>query len=64
LEEWIPRVREVTSEAEKTYLFFNNHYKGQAAQNAVMFADMLGLPTESKEAYIPDKDGQTNLFGE
>ena len=64
LAEWVPRVQEVSSAAEKTYLFFNNHYKGQAAQNAVMFADMLGLPTEAKEVYIPDKDGQTSLFGE
>lgn len=63
LSEWIPRVGEITAAAEKTYLFFNNHYKGQAAQNAVMFADMLGLPTESKETFIPDEQGQRSLFG-
>lgn len=42
LAEWLPQVEFVSSTAEKTYLFFNNHYKGQAAQNAAMFAEMLG----------------------
>ena len=62
LSEWVPRVGEISAAAEKTYLFFNNHYKGQAAQNAVMFADMLGLPTESKETFISEQ-GQGSLFG-
>lgn len=45
LEEWVPKVKRIASRASKTYLFFNNHYQGKAAQNAQMFAGMLGIPT-------------------
>jgi uncharacterized protein YecE (DUF72 family) len=41
LEEWIPKVQQIASAADRTYLFFNNHYHGKAAQNAQMFAQML-----------------------
>lgn len=43
LKEWVPKVQGLASTTEKTYLFFNNHYQGKAAQNAQMFADMLEL---------------------
>lgn len=43
LSEWVPRVRDLSSGPEKTYLFFNNHYQGKAAQNALAFAAMLGV---------------------
>ena len=46
LSEWIPKVRKLASETEKTYLFFNNHYQGKAAQNAQQFAGMLGVSIE------------------
>jgi uncharacterized protein YecE (DUF72 family) len=41
LREWLPRVRQLNTEAETTYLFFNNHYHGSAAQNALEFAELL-----------------------
>lgn len=41
LAEWIPKVRKLSSETKKTYIFFNNHYESKAAQNAVMFSMML-----------------------
>lgn len=44
LEEWVPKVRRLASQAGDTYLFFNNHYQGKAAQNAQMFAQMLDVP--------------------
>jgi len=44
LAEWAPRVRSLDAETDVTYLFFNNHYQGKSAQNAVMFAKMLSLP--------------------
>lgn len=46
LSEWIPKVRKLAAETEKTYLFFNNHYQGKAAQNARQFAGMLGVTIE------------------
>lgn len=44
LAEWVPRVEEVASRAAKTYVFFNNHYIGQAGQNARMLAELLRVP--------------------
>jgi len=44
LQEWVPKVRDLQAVTEKTYLFFNNHYQGKAAQNAQAFAKMLGEP--------------------
>jgi uncharacterized protein YecE (DUF72 family) len=43
LEEWAPKVQEIAAETEKTYVFYNNHYQGQAGQNARMMADLLNL---------------------
>lgn len=44
LREWVPRVRQAEASSEKTYVFFNNHYRGKSVENAKMFAKMLGLP--------------------
>lgn len=48
LAEWVPRVQELAENSDRTYIIFNNHYKGQAPTNARMFEEMLrGLPGES-----------------
>lgn len=43
LQEWVPKVQELAGQTEKTYVFFNNHYVGQAAQNARQMAELLDL---------------------
>jgi uncharacterized protein YecE (DUF72 family) len=43
LEEWTPKVHDISAASDKTYLFFNNHYKGKAAENALLFAQMLDI---------------------
>jgi len=43
LGEWVPKVHDLEGKTERTYVFFNNHYQGKSAQNARMFAKMLGL---------------------
>lgn len=43
LSDWVPKVEDIDSSTEKTYVFFNNHYRGQSAENARMFARMLNL---------------------
>jgi uncharacterized protein YecE (DUF72 family) len=43
LAEWVPKIRELAEETERTYLFFNNHYEGKAGQNAQMLARLLNL---------------------
>lgn len=49
LSEWVPRVTDIETQTSKTYVFFNNHYQGKSAQNAQMFARMLGLPMPLSE---------------
>jgi len=41
LEEWIGRIREVARRSEKTFVFTNNHYRGQAPANAIQILSRL-----------------------
>ncbi len=43
LQAWVPRVREMEDKTEKTYVLYNNCHAGQAARNAQMMLDLLGL---------------------
>jgi uncharacterized protein YecE (DUF72 family) len=42
LEEWLDRIHEVAERARETYVITNNHYRGQAAANALMLRAMDG----------------------
>lgn len=42
LSEWVQPVRELQGQVEDVLIFFNNHYSGNAAQNALQFAELLG----------------------
>lgn len=46
LEDWVPRIKDVAAKAKKTYVFMNNHPLGQAATNAEMMMDLLGVKFE------------------
>lgn len=50
LNEWLPKIRSVDSRTRQTFVLFNNCHAGQAARNARMMAQMLGLadPQESQ----------------
>jgi len=48
LEEWVPRVRQVASQAETVFGFFNNHYHGYAPENSLQILRMLGVEDEAK----------------
>jgi uncharacterized protein YecE (DUF72 family) len=41
LSEWLPRVEVMSDASDRTYIIFNNHYKGQAPKNAREFEKML-----------------------
>ena len=43
LEEWVPRIADVVSQATQSYVFFNNHRLGKAPANARDLTRMLGL---------------------
>lgn len=61
LSDWVPRVTDIEDQTSKTYVFFNNHYQGKSAQNARMFAKMLGLELPLAESVQSDAPG-TLLF--
>ncbi len=44
LAEWVPRVRALAEKVDHLYGFFNNHFRGDAATNALELRDGLGLP--------------------
>jgi uncharacterized protein YecE (DUF72 family) len=44
LQEWRSPVLDLAREAQETFVFFNNHYLGNAAENARAMADLLELP--------------------
>lgn len=41
LADWIPKVEVMAESSDRTYVIFNNHYKGQAPANARTFERML-----------------------
>ncbi len=43
LKEWVPRIRAMEDKTKKTYVLYNNCHAGQAATNAQMMLDLLGL---------------------
>lgn len=44
LREWLPGIRRLMEESERVFVAFNNHYRGQAVQNARMLREMLLYP--------------------
>lgn len=42
LEEWIPRIQSIIEKVNILFIFFNNHYKGQAVMNARRLKELLG----------------------
>lgn len=42
LREWVPGIKSLAAEAERVFVAFNNHYRGQAVINARMLREMLG----------------------
>jgi uncharacterized protein YecE (DUF72 family) len=44
LKVWVPKIRALAGSTGITFVFFNNHPRGQAAANAYMMKHHLGLP--------------------
>lgn len=42
LMEWAARVRRLSERTERTFVIFNNHFRGQAPANALQFLHLLG----------------------
>jgi uncharacterized protein YecE (DUF72 family) len=41
LDEWVPKIKEVTKQARRTYGYFNNHFRGNAVKNAIEMLDKM-----------------------
>ena len=41
LQEWVPRIHSLAQGADRIFVTFNNHYKGQSITNARMMQKML-----------------------
>ncbi len=53
LADWLPRIRKITERAGRTFVFANNHYRGQAVVNALQLRAMLeGRPVEVPELLL------------
>ena len=46
LQEWLPKIRALDQQAEKTFVFANNHWQGQAVGTARQLKQLLGLDDE------------------
>ncbi len=49
LEEWVPKLKEITSKVRRTYGYFNNHFNANAVKNAVEMLSVLGKATPSQK---------------
>ena len=45
IESWIPKVREVAASTKRSYTYFNNHFRGNAPENALKLLKDLGMAT-------------------
>jgi len=54
---WADRIRDLAQRTEATHVYFNNHYQGQAAENARMLAGLLNLtlpaPPQELQSSLP-----------
>jgi uncharacterized protein YecE (DUF72 family) len=41
LSQWVPKAKNILEKTKKTYIYFNNHYKGKAVKSALLFLDLL-----------------------
>ncbi|NOS99026.1 MAG: DUF72 domain-containing protein [Phycisphaerales bacterium] len=64
LREWVPRIHDVGDQADRVYVFTNNHYRGQAPANALQLRAMIeGGPVavpEALGAHYPALDSITD----
>jgi uncharacterized protein YecE (DUF72 family) len=69
LDEWVPRIAEVAGKARRTFVFANNHYRGQGPANALQLRALLErqpvavpstmrsrFPTLAEHAHAPGAD--------
>jgi len=62
LDNWVPKVQEVSKSVKKVIGFFNNHYYGYAPENCLYLLEKLGILSETqKKAKDKSKVKQAQL---
>jgi uncharacterized protein YecE (DUF72 family) len=49
LDVWVPKVKEVVSRVERTYGYFNNHFRGFAVENSLKMMEKLGVSSPQQD---------------
>ena len=49
LQQWVPRINEVSKNSGKTFGIFNNHFHGYAIENCLQMMKMLNIATSTQE---------------
>lgn len=52
LSQWVPKVKDVSSRAKKTFGYFNNHFRGFAVENSLKMLKMLDLSKPEQEELL------------
>jgi uncharacterized protein YecE (DUF72 family) len=53
LEEWVPKVRELATQAQAVHVLFNNNYEDWGMQNARRMAGLLGVERQPPQTQLP-----------
>jgi uncharacterized protein YecE (DUF72 family) len=48
LQDWLPRLKEVSSQSKTTFGYFNNHFSGNAPLNALQMLQLLGQANDKQ----------------
>lgn len=55
LHEWLPKIKKLVTSAEKTFIFANNHYRGQAIDTIRKLKRMLERDVEEGSGVLPPR---------
>jgi len=60
LEQWVPKILDVSKKVEKVYGYFNNHYHGYAPENCIEILEMLNI-ARPEQSHVKEKIVKHNL---
>ena len=60
LQDWVSRIERMMEHAEDTAVVFNNHYRGQAVENAQLLYDMLPESVRANTAMVAEPMPRVN----
>jgi uncharacterized protein YecE (DUF72 family) len=64
IQEWVPKIQNLSERVDRVHVYFNNHFSGYAVQNAMTLMDFLDIPhgnLESVQRKFSTGRGQASL---